>query len=92
MLLSFKQNKATCTTNVLGKSGTTHITGEIELYDETKGTMVDTWEVDCEKSVYYGSETASVKSGHTYTLTFTGTVYDSGGVGETISGTVTKKN
>ncbi|MCM1090716.1 MAG: hypothetical protein NC092_04375 [Butyrivibrio sp.] len=92
ILLSLKQNKATCTTNVLGKSGTTRITGIVELYDETTGTTVDTWEIDCKKSVYYGSETADVKSKHTYTLTFTGTVYGSDGVGEPISDSVTKKN
>lgn len=90
--LNYSQNTATCGVVIFAPEGTKQITGSIELYDDTTENTVKTWDVDCEKLTYHFIDTIKVKSGHTYTLTFTGTVYDSSGVGEPVNGTTTKKN
>lgn len=90
--LQISANNASCIVKVIAKSGTSKITGTIRLYDDTTRMYVATWDVNQAGTYYISSHSAAVKSGHQYTLSFTGTVYDSKGVGERIAASVTKNN
>ena len=90
--LQIASNTATCIVKVVGKDGTSKITGTIRLYDDTTNTYVGTWNVNITQPVYVESKSASVKSGHQYTLSFVGNVYNANGVGERIASSTTKVN
>lgn len=90
--LSFNNNKATCTVIISGKKDTANISGKLKLYDVTSSRIVKTWSVSKSGTLYSGSRTADVKSGHIYRLKFTGKVSDSKGNSESISAKVKKTN
>ncbi len=90
--LSFANDEATCVVSVRGSSSVSKISGTISLYDETTGRNVDSWYVNHSGYVYSTVKVAAVETGHKYTLSFRGTAYNTNGVGETISATVTKNN
>ncbi|SFG16786.1 hypothetical protein SAMN05660649_00960 [Desulfotomaculum arcticum] len=87
--LSFDDGKGTCGARVLGKSGTTKITGKVVLARKNSDgtyTAVKTWsdlEATGEKLLF--DKTYYVTTGYSYRLTITATVYRNG-TGETVSG------
>ncbi len=91
-LLQFSNNTAQCGVCVYAKAGTSKITGTIRLYDNTTNMYVGNWNVNKKGAAYIGSNSVAVKSGHQYTLSFTGAVYDTNGFGERISSSTTKVN
>lgn len=90
--LSFNDNTAICMLTVSGKSGTSKITGTLKLYDVTAGATAKKWTISKNGSIYSGSKTAVVTSGHKYRLKFTGKVYDAAGVAENVTAKVVKTN
>lgn len=87
--LSFDDGKGTCGARVLGKSGTTKITGKVVLARKNSDgtyTAVKTWsdlEATGDKLLF--DKTYYVATGYLYRLTITATVYRNG-TGETVSG------
>lgn len=92
VILSCSNNTATCAVHIMGKDGTTSISGKLKLYDATDKKTVKLWTISKLGASYSGSKTAAVKPGHTYKLRFTGKVFDAGGTGESISAKVKKVN
>lgn len=92
VLLEYSSNTASCMVNITGKSGTSKISGILKLYDETDKKNVTSWAIESDSYICTASKKATVKSGHEYTLSFSGTVYNASNVGEAISTTTTKKN
>lgn len=90
--LQISNNTVTCNSYVYAENGTSKITGTIRLYDDTTRAYVASWNVDQAGSYYSSSHTVAVKSGHQYTLSFTGTVFDAGGTGERVAASTTKNN
>lgn len=91
--LSFSGTTASCRISITGKSGTTKISGLIKLYDNTAGAQVDSWTVSTSNSYYCGTKTATVKKGHSYTLSFSGKVYGKNSPsGESVSTSTSAKN
>lgn len=90
--LSYDNNTAKCTLSVTGKSGTSRISGTLELYDLTDGKSVKKWTISKIDSLYSGSKSKKVTAGHRYRLKFTGKVYNKNNVAESVSASVTKKN
>ena len=90
--LVFHNNTATCTLYVVGKNGTASISGKLKLYDVTTSQSVKTWSISKSGTTYSGSKTATVQSGHTYRLKFTGKVVDGSGNSESITKKVKKAN
>jgi hypothetical protein len=87
--LSFDDGKGICGAYVLGKSGTTKITGTVVLARKNANgslTPVKTWSgLSTTGDLLLFDGTYYVTTGHTYRLTITATVYRDG-VGETVSG------
>lgn len=87
--LSIAGGKASCGATVIGKSGTTKITGTAELALKNSDgtyTVVKEWsglEAAGDTLIFDG--TYYVSTGYTYKLTITATVYRNGG-SETVSG------
>jgi len=92
MELSFENNQASCAVSVFGKSGTEKITGTVKLYDDTSRKTVKSWSVSKEGSIASSSKTVSVTSGHSYTLSFSGYVYDEDGDAEYVYDSESAKN
>lgn len=90
--LQFKKKTAICGLLYNGESGVKKMEGTLKLYDETSKKTLKTWDISASKSYYSTSKTETVKSGHTYTLSFSGKVYDKAGNSEKISGSTTKEN
>lgn len=88
----FKDNQANCNVVVRGKSGTIKISGTIKLYDETAEKNVQSWTDTKNGRLFSLSGVTSVKSGHTYKLSFSGTVYGANGEEEKINVSTTKSN
>lgn len=90
--LNFNGTRANCKTVIKGKSGTTKISGLIKLYDNTAGRQVTSWTVSESGSCYSGTKTATVKKGHSYTLSFSGKVYGKKNkAGESVSSSTSKR-
>ncbi len=87
--LSFRASKGSCGACVLGKTGTTKITGTAVLSRKNSNgtyTTVKTWSgLAATGSKLIFDSTYYVTAGYTYRLTFTATVYRNG-IGETVSG------
>lgn len=83
---------ATCMITIKGKTGTSKISGTMKLYDETGKKSVASWAVRNSSSTYVGSKKATIQTGHKYTLSFSGTVYDANAKGEHLEASITKKN
>lgn len=87
--LSFSGSKGSCGACVLGKTGTTKITGTAVLARKNSNgtyTTVKTWSgLAATGSKLVFDATYYVTTGYTYRLTFTATVYRNG-TGETVSG------
>jgi len=92
LTLWFKENHANCNIVVRGKTGTSKITGTMKLYDETVKQNVQLWTDTKSGRLFTLNGTASAKSGHTYKLSFSGTVYGANGAEETINVSTTKSN
>lgn len=92
VVLTFSQNKAKCSVLITGKSGTSKISGTLKLYDEAAKKTTQAWSVSKNGDVYSESFTVTVLSGHKYTLSFKGTVYNASHVGESITRSTTKTN
>lgn len=80
--LSYNNNTAKCTVSVTGKSGTSSISGTLELYDVTDGKSIKKWTISKTGSLYSSSKSKKVTVGHKYRLKFTGNVYDKNNVAE----------
>ncbi len=87
--LSFNGSKGSCGACVLGKTGTTEITGTVVLSRKNSNgtyTTVKTWSgLDATGSKLIFDATYYVTTGYTYRLTITATVYRNG-TSETVSG------
>ena len=80
--LSFEGSEGICGARVVGKSGTTRITGKVVLARKNSNgtyTTVKTWNnlKSADSSLVF-EETYFVSSGYTYRLTITTTVYRNG--------------
>ena len=86
--LSFNGGMGTCGAYVIGKSGTTQITGTAVLARKNSNgmyTTIKTWSgLKATGNILTFDETYYVTTGYTYRLTMTATVYLSGS-GETVS-------
>lgn len=80
--LSYNNNTAKCTVSVTGKSGTSSISGTLELYDVTDRKSVKKWTISKNGSLYSSSKSKKVTVGHKYRLKFTGNIYDKNNVAE----------
>lgn len=90
--LDFSGTRANCKVVIKGKSGTTKISGLIKLYDNTAGRQVTSWTVSESSSCYSRTKTATVKKGHSYTLSFSGKVYGKKNkAGESVSSSTSKR-
>lgn len=76
---------ATSTLRVVGKAGTSKITGTLKLVDNTTGTTVDKWSISVDKATCTEVKRSTVTAGHKFTLSFGGYVYDANGRGEYVS-------
>lgn len=85
-------NRAECNIVIMGKSGTSKITGTLRLYDETAKQNIQSWNDMKYGRLFSLSKTASVTSGHKYTLSFSGNVYNASNVAEKIHVSTTKSN
>lgn len=87
--LSFDDSRGTCGAYVLGKSGTSKITGTVVLSRRNADgtlTSVKTWSgLSSTGDLLLFDSTYYVTTGYTYRLTITATVYLNGS-GETVSG------
>lgn len=92
LTFEFNQNQANCTVFVNGKAGTAKITGTLKLYDETTNQTVQSWTESRNSRIFQLSKTAAVKSGHRYTLSFSGSVYDADNKEEKVSISTVKTN
>ncbi len=92
VMLTFNSNTAKCSAIVTGRDGTTSISGTLKLYDVTESKTVKKWSVSKLGAFCSASKTATVKSGHTYRLKFTGKVLDRNGNSESITKKVKKTN
>ena len=81
---------ATSTLKIVGKSGTSKITGTLKLVDDTTGTTVDKWSVSVNKATCTEVKSSTVTAGHKFTLSFSGYVYDANGRGEYVSASDSK--
>ena len=86
--LSFNGVKGICGAYVIGKAGTTQITGTVVLARKNSNgtyTAIKTWSgLQATGSMLTFDETYYVATGYTYRLTMTTTVYLNG-IGETVS-------
>lgn len=73
-------------------SDVTRLSGTIYLYDETSDYYVDSWNIDLNDYMYSFSKSASVISGHEYTLYMEIDVYSASGYVETVTQRVSKNN
>lgn len=90
--ITYTGNTARCTTIVSCRSDIKMIQGVITLKDNITNKNVASWNVKKNGSSYYGVKSASVKAGHEYKLTFTGTVYSTNGECEKVSNYVIRYN
>lgn len=91
--LSLNGRTANCKVAIQGKRGTIKISGLLKLYDNTAGKQVTSWAVSESSSCYSGTQTATVKKGHSYKLSFSGKVYGKNNKsGESISSSTSGKN
>jgi len=91
--LKFRGTKATCFYSVTGRNNTSSISGTLKLYDNTSKRNVASWAVSKKGSSCRGEKTATVKKGHSYTLSFSGKVYGKNSkYGESISSSTSKTN
>ena len=84
--LSINSSTAECAIGIIGVSDTDSIRGTATLFDETEKRSVSSWTVFSSSSICRNSRKISIKKGHTYKLTFSGTVHKRNGNSETISG------
>jgi len=91
--LNFNGKKANCVLLVTGQKDSTSISGTLKLYDNTAKKNVANWSIFKKGFSYNGTKTATVKKGHSYTLSFSGKVYGKRSkTGESISASSSKKN
>ncbi len=90
--LNFSDNEAACTLYISGKSGTSRITGSLSLKDDTTGKRIGFWSFDTKNSYYTTTKYKDVVSGHTYTLSFGGYVYNASNVKEYVDISLSKEN
>lgn len=90
--ITYTGNTARCITIVNCRSDVKKIEGVIILKDNTTNKNIASWNVKHNGSSYYGAKSVNVKSGHTYTLSFTGTVHNTSGQSENVSNSVTRTN
>lgn len=90
--LSISNNQANCSVFVMGKSETARISGKIKLYDNTAGETVKTWSISTANTYYSFNKKVAVTSGHTYTLSFSGYLYDGDGDSEYVYGSDSATN
>lgn len=87
--LSFSGSKGSCGACVIGKTGTTEITGTVVLSRKNSDgtyTAVKTWNgLDATGNMLIFDSAYYVTTGYTYRLTITAKVYRNG-TGETVSG------
>lgn len=81
---------ATSTLRVVGKPGTSQITGTLKLVDNTTGTTVDKWSISKSSTTCTEVKSSTVTAGHKFTLSFSGYVYDANGRGEYVSASDSK--
>lgn len=90
-VLSFNDSgQAVCSVYISGKSGTSKITGTMTLKDLTADTTAGSWPFSSTSSICSVTKYANATTGHTYELSVTAYVYNSAGVAEHVSGSVTK--
>lgn len=92
-LMSFSGNTASCTASVLGKSGTTSITGTMTLYRKVTGstseyTRLTSWPISGSSYVSQNEKYSSATTGYTYYLTVSATVVRNG-TSENVSASTT---
>ena len=85
-------NTAKCVTVINCRNDVNKIKGVITLKDDTTNKNIASWTVNYNGSSYYGINSVSVKSGHRYTLSFSGTVHSTKGLSESVGNSVTRKN
>lgn len=88
--LTVSGTSATSTLRIVGKSGTSKITGTLKLVDNTTGTTVDKWTISVNKATCTEIKSSTVTAGHKFTLLFSGYVYDANGRGEYVSASASK--
>ena len=89
--LSFSNTTACCSVYVKGKQNTSSIRGTLTLYDETSSKNVASWNVSSTSVVCSTSKDVAVTKGHSYKLSFTGTVKNSSNITEQVSCSTSKK-
>ena len=90
--LSISNNQANCSVFVMGKSETARISGTIKLYDDTARETVKTWSISTANTYYTFNKNVAVTSGHTYTLSFSGYLYNGDGDSEYVYGSDSATN
>ena len=90
--LSISNNQANCTVYVVGGSETARISGTIKLYDDTARETVKTWSISTANTYYTFNKNVAVTSGHTYTLSFSGYLYNGDGDSEYVYGSDSATN
>lgn len=88
--LTVSDTSATSTLRIVGKSGTSKITGTLKLVDNTTGTTVGKWDISVNKATCTEVKRSTVTAGHKFTLSFGGYVYDANGRGEYVSASDSK--
>uniref|UniRef100_UPI003FEF0F50 hypothetical protein n=1 Tax=Roseburia sp. TaxID=2049040 RepID=UPI003FEF0F50 len=92
MVMDYKDNIASCTVRVVGKSGTSKINVRIVLRETTTNATITSWTASSKTSTCGSDKEVAVKSGKSYTLECVATVYGSDGKSEEVSSTLTKAN
>lgn len=90
--ISFKNNVAACSVYISGKPGTSRITGSMTLMDTTLNTRAGFWTFDTTNRIYDTEEYCNVVKGHSYRLSVAAYVYNSEGVKESVTGSISDKN
>lgn len=88
--LTVSGTSATSTLRIVGKTGTSKITGTLKLVDNTTGTKVDEWVISVNGASCSERKRSTVTAGHKFTLSFSGYVYDANGRGEYVSASASK--
>lgn len=91
-VLTVNNNQANCSVMVMGKSETARISGTIKLYDDTARETVKTWSISTANTYYTFNKNVAVTSGHTYTLSFSGYLYNGDGDSEYVYGSDSATN
>lgn len=89
--LSFDNTTACCSVCVRGKQNTSSIRGTLTLVDETSNRNVASWNVSSTSVVCSTSKNVAVTKGHSYKLSFAGTVKNTSNITEQVSSSTSKK-